>query len=336
MRNFTRNPEIRRQLWLYALLTLLAFAVGSLWLGLPSGLLAGGTALVAAILHFVTSVHRYRTLHRLSAQIDRVLHGQEQFAVTQYQEGELAILTCEIQKMTARLRDAADHLAKDKQWLADAMADLSHQLRTPLTSMNLVVTMLSRENLSAAERMELTRELRRLLQRTDWLVESLLKMSRLDANAVIFRRQEVPLSQIVGKAAQPLAIPLELRGIGLTVCVGEETVRADFAWTAEAIGNILKNCMEHTPDGGKITVQSRQTGLFTELRIQDTGCGFVPQDLPRLFERFYSGQNASENSFGIGLALSRMVLHQQDATIRAGNRPEGGAEFTIRFYPSAV
>lgn len=335
MMNFLRNPEIRRDIWIYVLLTAAGAAVGARIA--PSCALAMGCMGAAGcIVHLLSSGLRYRTLRRMCAEIDRVLHGNERFSVLQYQEGELAIVACEIQKMTTRLRDAAEQLQTDKQWLSDAMADLSHQLRTPLTSMNLIASMLSREDLDDARREELMREMRGLLQRTDWLVEGLLKMSRLDANAVAFRREPVRLADIVDKAAQPLAIPLELRGVALRVCTADEVVSADMAWTAEAVGNILKNCMEHTPCGGVIRVQSRQTGLFVELRIRDTGSGFDKADLPHLFERFYCGHNAGENSFGIGLALSRMILHQQDATIAAANGPEGGAEFVIRFYHGAV
>ena len=99
---------------------------------------------------------------------------------------------------------------------------------------------------------------------------------------------------------------------------------------------MLKNCMEHTPDGGSITLRVRETALFTEITVQDTGKGFAAEDIPHLFERFYRGQNAGEESIGIGLALARMVMTRQNGTIQARNAPEGGALFTLRFYKSVV
>ena len=183
--------------------------------------------------------------------------------------------------------------------------------------------------------MELTGELRSLLARTDWLVETLLKLSKLDAGTVVLVRESVSVRELISRAVAPIAIPMDLRNQQLMVnCAGEQ-FRGDLTWTAEALGNILKNCMEHTPEGGTITVTGSETALFTQITVEDTGSGFDPRDIPHLFERFYKGSNASENSYGIGLALACTIVAAQNGTIRAMNGSTG-AKFVIKFYKQVI
>ena len=116
----------------------------------------------------------------------------------------------------------------------------------------------------------------------------------------------------------------------------EASFAGDLPWTAEALGNILKNCMEHTPEGGTVTVTAEETPIFTRIVVRDTGPGFDPADIPHLFERFYRGSTAGSGSIGIGLAMSRMVIAAQNGTVTADNPTDGGARFTVRFYKSII
>lgn len=254
---FFRNPEIRRELALFAALTAAFAAAGFLAFG-AAGWLVLGAGLALSATHFAAAAVRYRRIRTLSRDIDAVLHGSDAVRFGDLQEGELAVLQSEIQKMTIRLRDAADNLQKEKTFLTDSIADISHQLRTPLTSINLIVTMLAADAVSDARRMELTRELKMLLGRIDWMVESLLKMSKIDAGTALFQRGTVQVSALVRAAAEPLAVPIDVRGQRLVYEIGAETFCGDLAWTTEAVGNILKNCMEHTPEGGTITARPRR------------------------------------------------------------------------------
>ena len=139
------------------------------------------------------------------------------------------------------------------------------------------------------------------------------------------------------RASDTLAVPLDINGVTLSANVPDDAiVRGDMMWTCEAIGNILKNCMEHTPSGGKIEINVKHTPIYTEIVIMDTGTGIDPEDIPHVFERFYRGKVALNTSIGIGLALSKMIVERQNGTIRAGNRekPLTGAVFTVRFYSS--
>lgn len=278
---------------------------------------------------------RRERLRELSLQLDRLLHDGTPLPISEYAEGELSILASQLQKMTLRLMESAEQSRADKLALARSLADISHQLRTPLTAMNLTAAMLREPGLSDSRKTELARELQNLLTRTEWLVESLLKLSKLDAGTVELRRERVGVRELIGRAAGPLAIPMDVRDQSLTVKCGEEAFDCDPVWTAEAIGNLLKNCMEHTPEGGSITVTVEQTAIFTGITVEDTGPGFDPADIPRLFERFYKGKNASESSYGIGLALARTIVTAQDGTIQAMNTGSG-ARFQVKFYSQVL
>lgn len=319
---------------LYLALTAAAAGLG-VWLGGVQGL-----SLLPICLGFwgVAEWNRARTnreLAQLSRTLNRILHGEEHLEMEEYQEGELGILRSEIHKMTVRLREQQQTLQTDKVYLANSLADLSHQLRTPLTSMNLVVELLSREDLPPQRRAKLCRELAQLLGQMDWLVTTLLKLSKLEAGAIPFRTDTIPLEELVAQAAAPFLIPMELREQTFSVdCSG--TFTGDAAWTAEGVGNLLKNAMEHTPAGGSITVRGKENALFCELVVEDTGPGIEPQDLPHLFERFYRGSSRNAHGFGIGLSLTQRIVTGQGGTIQAHNRTPQGAQFVLRFYKGAV
>ena len=331
---FQNNKELR---------TSLAFLAGAgicfggmgFFFSVTAGVLVLTMVVAAIAIHLTTERYRYCRLQKLSQDLDKLLVSGIPLPIREYSEGELSILANQMQKLTLRLTESAEAMRKEKVFLADSLADISHQLRTPLTAMNLTTSMLRSPSLTEEKRMELTGELRNLLARTDWLVETLLKLSKLDAGTVKLTRQNVSVGQLIQRAAQPIAIAMELRSQSLEIDCGEEVLLCDPVWTAEALGNILKNCMEHTPENGKISIAVNQNPLFTQIDVEDTGSGFDPKDIPHLFERFYKGSNASQNSYGIGLALARTVITSQDGTIQAMNR-ETGAKFVIKFYSQVI
>lgn len=287
------------------------------------------------LVHFITLYLRYKRISDLTADIDRILHGEGNVHLEKYAEGELALLQSEVYKMTIRLREQQSKLMDDKMYLADLLADISHQIRTPLTSINILVSMLSEPELSFEKREQTVHKLHGLLSRIDWLITALLKMSKLDAGTVRFHKEKVSMKQLLDKACMPVAVPIELRGQELIIEADGE-FECDVAWSCEAIGNIVKNCMEHTPDGGTIKVKGCKNPLFSEIIITDSGSGISSEDLPHIFERFYKGRSSEDKGgFGIGLALARMIVTEQNGTLKAENY-SGGAMFTIRFYESTV
>ena len=328
------NKELRRSIVIIAVATIF-LSIAGFAISTACGVLVLTACIAIAGIHTGTEIYRYCRLQKLSADLDRLLISGTPLPITEYNEGELSILANQVQKLTLRLTEAAAVVDADKKYLADSLADISHQLRTPLTAMNLTTTMLRNPDLTGDKRMELTGELRSLLTRTDWLVETLLKISKLDAGTVKLAKDTVFASELISHAAAPIAIPMELRNQTLTVNCGGESFTGDLVWSAEALGNILKNCMEHTPEGGTITVIAQETALYTQIEVEDTGPGFDPKDIPHLFERFYKGSNASQSSYGIGLALARTVITAQNGTVQAVNGSKG-AKFVIKFYKQVI
>lgn len=333
---YGHGPEMKRAVAAGVVITLAGLVAGAV-ISLSALLLAAGLSAAFWMWFLLVTRRRYRAIAELSCLLDGILHGSASFPFDEQQEGELAVLRSEVYKMTLTLRHQADLLTRDKQYLADSLADISHQLRTPLTSMNMIVSFLQQPELSDERRRELLRELQTLLSRMDWLIVALLKISKIDAGTVTFDSQPVALKELVAVAAEPLAVPMELREQTLHIEGAEAaSFMGDFAWTAEAVENILKNCMEHTPPGGDIWVTCEETALYAAITVRDSGAGIAPEDLPHIFERFYRGRNSQTAGFGVGLSLARMIVTAQNGTLTAENHPQGGSLFTMKFYKQIV
>lgn len=327
-----RNPELRRTLFLCVPLgaAVTAAVAACHW---PAGILTGALCLVFLLLFLWNSHRRYRAMAHLTDDLDAVLHGKTGITFSQYTEGELSLLRSQLQKLLVRLNEQAAQLQQEKTQLAEAMTDISHQIRTPLTAVNLLLAELSSQEGGPQTRQAAVFALRQQMGRIDWLVNALLKLARLDAGTVQLQSESVSLEALIRRAAEPLAILMDVRGQTLELHAAGSVV-CDPQWTAEALGNILKNCTEHM-ENGRITVTAEENAVCACICIRDEGCGIDPEDLPHLFERYYKGKNASAQSVGVGLALSRSIIAAQNGTVSAANRP-GGAEFTIKFYRTIV
>lgn len=290
---------------------------------------------VPAGIFYLQKERQRRRICRLNSEIDEILHGNTRLELTQFREGEIAILRDEIYKMTVCLREQAERLKEDKKELADSLADISHQIRTPLTSLNLMCARLSAE-LQGAEQKQLVRNMQQMQSRIDWLVTTLLKMSKLEAGTITFHMEEIAVSKLIKQAVEPFQIALEIREIEIWQQGKEIFFCGDPAWTQEALGNVLKNCLEYTPDGGKIRISWEENPLYVQITVQDNGPGIPEADLPHLFERFYRGQNAGTGGFGIGLSLAQMIVARENGVIRVSNCAEGGSCFMIRFHKGII
>ena len=329
-----KNKEVRKTLILQLVVALVG-CIATFIVDSRAGIIVAIISVFFMLIHFISTYERYRKIASLATDINSVLHGDNAISLANYTEGELGILHSEIYKMTIRLREQQQRLMSDKAYLADSIADISHQIRTPLTSINLLVQLLSAPDLTNERRQELTHELYGLLSRIDWLITTLLKISKLDAGTVQFKEEKVSLETLINKSCSTLLVPIELRGLELVIKTNGDFV-GDVSWTCEAIGNIVKNCMEHTQEGGKIKIEAATNALYTEIVIKDNGTGIAKEDMPHIFERFYKGKNSDDKSFGVGLALSRMIITSQKGTVKAENGVPSGAKFTIRFYKGTV
>ena len=256
-----KNKEVRGALLWQLSVSVIACPLCFLF-DLRAGLTAVVLSMLLMLIFCISTYKRYRRIASLADDINHVLHGDSLIDFDNYSEGELSILHSEIYKMTVRLREQQQKLISDKEYLADSLADISHQIRTPLTSINLLVERLSASGLTDECRHQLTNELYGLLDRIDWLITTLLKISKLDAGTVQFNKDTVSLEMLINKSCAPLLIPIELRGQELIIRA-EGNFYGDPAWTSEAVGNIVKNCMEHTPDGGKIETEAAENALYS-------------------------------------------------------------------------
>ena len=311
------------------------------------------TGLIVTVLFIILTNRRYRALANMAANLDRVLAGERDIRLRDMSEGELAILSSEIDKVIARLNLTVDELQAEKLALSDALADISHQLKTPLTSIA-ISTELIRDRLSARGDSEDLVERLRLIQtlqaRVEDLVSALLKLARIDAGVIKLVCGDVDARELVRKSFEPLAIAFDIADVRFSADVQDgASYEGDLTWSVEALENILKNCMEHTPAGGCVSVRVTEDVLACRIRIEDTGPGIAESDLPHIFERFYRGSrdaNATPSEVnpagvGIGLALSKSLVTAQGGTLTAENlRDENGnitgAAFNLVFFKTVV
>ena len=278
------------------------------------------------------TLRRYQRLRQLNDQMRGVREGHYRMQMDQFEEGELSILYSEIYKVTVQLRETAQQLQESQQFLSDSLSDISHQLKTPLTSMMMMVELMQQPQMDPQQRSEFLRVISNQLSRMQWLIQSLLKMARLQAGAVQFSPSPQKVRSLLSKALSQAEAELVRSGVEwIMECPDDFELMLDENWTVEALGNILRNCAEHTGRGGRIVIRCRRTMLADQIEIEDNGEGIDPQDLPHLFERFYRGRNARPDSVGIGLAMSYQIITGQGGMLRVVSQLGQGSCFQLRF-----
>lgn len=285
---------------------------------------------------YIYTNKRFQEIEKLNDYLTQVCAGNFDLAIDSNEEGELSLLKNNIYKVILMLRSTHDEVLKSKENLADSLADISHQMKTPLTSMT-VMSDLLKEETDEANRKTFIKNIDTQLDKMNWLIITLLKLSKIDAGTVAFKKETYSLSGAVKKATEPFAITADLQNVAICCDVDPKLrVTGDVKWDVEAFTNIIKNCLEHTPPGGTLTVQAKETLVYTELTIEDTGSGISKEELPHIFERFYRGKNSSENSVGIGLALAQTILNREKAMLDVESELGKGTKFSIRFYKTIV
>lgn len=334
MRYF-RNKEAK-QISLLILLIAVVMTIISFLLNIWAGFMVMITAFLLCSIFNIFTLRRYKNLRNLSEYLRRVSYGDYSMDIRDNKEGELSILKNEIYKVTLMLTEYNELLQHDKVLLSNQMAEISHQLKTPLTSMMMMVDLLQDEKLPVDKRYEFTNLINTQLERIDWLVASLLKMSKLDAGVVKMKKDTIPAPRLIESVLQPFLISMEIKGITYGKAVDNLEIVCDELWTREALINILKNCIEHTPEGGHISLLVKDNTLYSEIIITDNGTGIKREDLPHIFTRFYKGQNASSDSVGIGLAMSYSIIKNQQGDIQVKSELGKGSRFSVRLYKSII
>ena len=274
----------------------------------------------------------YNKIRKLSIYTNDILNNKYNMDIREYSEGDISNLKNDLYKMTIKLKEQNELSLKDKIYLQDTLSDISHQLKTPLTSMYVINELLYDDKLDKSLKKELLNKSKKGLERIEWLITSLLKMSRLDSGSEKLIFEEVKLINIINKTIEPIRIPLELKNINLNVsCSNDIKVNVDVNWTTEALINILKNAMEHTLENGNINIVCSDNPLYTMISISDDGCGISKKDLPHIFERFYKGMSNKE-SIGIGLNMSKKIIENENGNISVKSKENEGTTFIIKLF----
>lgn len=278
---------------------------------------------------------RYRDTKKIRVSLNRVLSGDYNFDVKGYHDSDFDSLATDIYKITSLLKENTIHVSQEKKQLESVLSDISHQLKTPLTSMYVINDLLKDDKIDSKKRRELLYKNHNQLERIEWLVATLLKMSRLDSGMVTLKQEEVSIKDLLQKVMEPLQIPMELKGQEIVLGQTDMSLFIDSHWTLEALLNIVKNAYEHTPVGGRISIHWNENPLYYEIIIEDNGNGIKKSELPHIFERFYKGSSNKE-SIGIGLNMSKTIIEKQNGVIQVTSEEGVGTTFLIRFYKKIV
>ena len=280
-----------------------------------------------------------RKIESIINYIEEINKGNYNLNIEKNTENELSNLSNELYKITVMLKEQAETSDKDKNVLQTSLEDISHQLKTPLTSISIMLDNI-RENpqMDDNTRQEFIHEISRQVEWINWLVISLLKLSKLDSGTAIFKTQEINVQELINNVIQNLAIPLDIKQQNIIVNTNNKNVFfiGDYNWQLEAITNIVKNCIEHTPENKNIYISYEQNNFYTKIVIQDEGCGINSKDIKHIFERFYKGQNSSSDSVGIGLALAKSIIERDNGYIICSSENENGTKFEIKYMVSII
>ena len=304
-----------------------------------NNLIIYSSGIIIALAFFITLIYllnnfiQKRKISKITEYIREINRKNYELKIKENGEDELSNLRNELYKITIMLKEEAENSKKDKKFLAKSLQDISHQIKTPLTSISIMLDEIKdNENMDDETKQKFIYEISRQAENISFLTISLLKLSKLDSGTVEFEKVKYDLQKLVNEAIRNLEIPLEIKNQEVITSLKEAYIIGDYKWTLEAITNIIKNCIEHTEENKKIYVEIRETNVYTELIIRDEGEGIEEKDLKHIFDRFYKGKNSSENSFGIGLSLSKSILEKQNSSITCTSTLNEGTTFKIYFY----
>ena len=285
---------------------------------------------------FILTIKKiYKKINNLSKYTNEILNDNYSMDIREYEEGDISNLKNDLYKMTIKLKEQNDISLNDKKRLSETLSDISHQLKTPLTSMY-VINELLYEELEENKKNELLNRNQNSLERIEWLVTSILKISRLDSGMEVLKQENIKIIDLINKSLDQIKIPLELKNINVLVnCKEDIKYKLDLSWTSEALINILKNAYEHTKKDGEIIINVIENPIYVEISITDNGCGISKEDLPHIFERFYKGKSNKE-SIGIGLNMALKIVNLQKGDITVTSKVNEGTTFKIRFYKNVI
>lgn len=294
-------------------------------------IIAGGIAVTIVILSY--NKKREEKISDINSYIGKVNSGNYELKIEENGEDELTKLRNELYKTTVLLRETAENSEKEKTNLSNSLTDISHQLKTPLTSIRIMIDNIQNNpDMDEKTRNEFIEDISKQIDWISSLVISLLKLAKFDAGSIVMRDEEINVKKLIQNIISNLAILIDIKDIKIEENISEQiTLFADYNWQIEALTNIIKNCVEHSFDGGKIKIEAESNSVFTKIIITDEGEGIEKNDLNRIFERFYKSAKSSENSIGIGLALAKTIIEKERGYIKVESEVGKGTKFEIKY-----
>ena len=290
------------------------------------------TIIITAIF-FIYNRKKEKNIDEIIEYIKQINKKNYELKIDSISEDELSILKNEIYKTTIMLKETAENSKKDKINLKKSLEDISHQIRTPLTSIIIMLdNIIDDQKMDEKTKNNFIREIKRNIININFLVENILKLSKLESNTIEYKKENVNLITIIGDSIKNVSLLCDLKNIKIIV-TGEKNIKilCDIKWQIEAITNILKNCIEYSEENQKIYIEYSQNNVYTKITIKDFGKGIADKDLPNIFKRFYKGKNSSKDSIGIGLALSKAIIEEDNGNINVISSNKGTI-FTIKYY----
>ena len=294
-------------------------------------IIAGGIAVTIVLLSY--NKKREEKISDINSYIGKVNRGNYKLKIEENGEDELTKLRNELYKTTVLLRETAENSEKEKTNLSNSLTDISHQLKTPLTSIRIMIDNIQNNPyMDEKTRNEFIEDISKQIDWISSLVISLLKLAKFDAGSIVMRDEEINVKKLIQNIISNLAILIDIKDIKIEENISKQiTLFADYNWQLEALTNIIKNCIEHSFDGGKIKIEAESNSVFTKIIITDEGEGIEKKDLNRIFERFYKSEKSSENSIGIGLALAKTIIEKERGYIKVESEVGKGTKFEIKY-----
>ena len=277
--------------------------------------------------------HKDKEIKKITKYIKELNQKNYTLHIDEISEDELSILKNEVYKTTVMLKENADNSLRDKRELKKSLEDISHQLKTPLTSILVMLdNLIDNDNMDRKTQEEFIRDIKREVVNINFLVQAILKLSKFDSNTMSFKKEKKAIKDIIIETVKNISPLCDLKNIKIEITGNQNIyINCDFRWQVEALTNILKDCVEHSNDGEKIIIDCDDNNVYSQIIIKDFGEGIDKNDIPHIFERFYKGKNASPNSIGIGLALSKTIIEKDNGTISVESN-SNGTTFTIKYF----
>lgn len=264
--------------------------------------------------------------------IEEINNKNYSFKMKDINEEDLSLLKNEIYKTTIMLNEISEISKKDKKELEESLENISHQLKTPLTSILIMIdTLLDDEDMDQNTREDFLRNMKREVMNINFLVKSILKLSRLDTNTVKFISKKESVKEIIKEAILNVSLLSDLKNVKIETNLSDSFITCDYKWQIEALTNILKNSIEHSYENNKVLIESSENNAYVKITIKDFGSGIAKEDINHIFERFYKGKDSDYDSIGIGLALSKSIIEKQNGKISVESSDDG-TTFTIKYF----